>query len=189
MKVFAITPQHFTCKDVLKHLRAVKDHGASFLYLRSPLLLDSFEGLIQAVNASGMLPIVPFRSCKHIKKSPFGIHFKGSEAAFVSAGLGVTATVRTVSCHNDVCAVKILQDSADYVFVSPVFKPFSKQGDSRALFSRSGILELVKTFGERVVLLGGLNRERISVLQKEMQHDFSVAGITMFFGNRAGELE
>jgi thiamine monophosphate synthase len=71
----------------------------------------------------------------------------------------------------------------DYVFISPVFKPFSKPDDARELFPRSRMKELTATFGERVVALGGLNPERIDILQEDVQHDFSVAGIGMFFGN------
>ncbi len=41
--------------------------------------------------------------------------------------------------------------------------------------------ELVTAYGERVVLLGGLTSERIQVLKKDLEKDFSVAGITMFF--------
>jgi hypothetical protein len=33
-----------------------------------------------------------------------------------------------------------------------------------------------------VVLLGGLTRDRIEQLRKSIKDDFSVAGITLFFG-------
>jgi hypothetical protein len=40
----------------------------------------------------------------------------------------------------------------------------------------------VHRFGERVVVLGGMSAARVSQLQQQLRHDFSVAGISMFFG-------
>jgi hypothetical protein len=64
-----------------------------------------------------------------------------------------------------------------------VFKPLSKEGDSRELFSKDHIISLTREFGERVVLLGGLTGGRIEELRKSIKYDFSVAGITLFFNN------
>ena len=75
----------------------------------------------------------------------------------------------------------MLEKSVDYVFVSPVFNPLSKPYDKRAPLSRSGLKELVTAYEERVVLLGGLTNKRIQMLKKDLEKDFSVAGITMFF--------
>ncbi len=49
-------------------------------------------------------------------------------------------------------------------------------------FSKERIIRLTREFGERVVLLGGLTRDRIEQIRKSIKDDFSVAGITLFFG-------
>jgi thiamine monophosphate synthase len=183
MKLFAITPDSFTCDEVLQNLSSLQDKGVSFLYLRSPLLSDCLERLIPAVNNSGMLPIVPFELGRSFAGHRFGIHFKSSETGLLPDNLSPSQSLATASCHDFAGAIRLLEGLVDYVFISPVFKPFSKQGDSREPFPYSKLKELIKIFGERIVVLSGLNRERINILKKDVQNDFSVAGITMFFGN------
>jgi len=41
---------------------------------------------------------------------------------------------------------------------------------------------LTARFGDRVVLLGGMTPGRVRRLRDELRQDFSVAGISMFFG-------
>ena len=183
MKFFAITPWNFSFQDVLQNLTSLQDKGVSFLYLRSHLLSGCLERLIEAVNSAGILPLIPFKLSKNFKGHPFGIHFKSSETGLMTENLLSSQTLTTASCHDSTDAVWLLEGPVDYVFISPVFKPFSKPDDARELFPRSRMKELIATFGERVVALGGLNPERIDILQKDLQHDFSVAGIGMFFGN------
>jgi thiamine monophosphate synthase len=183
MKLFAITPDSFTCDEVLQNLSSLQDKGVSFLYLRSPLLSDCLERLIVEVNNAGILPLIPFRISKNFKGLPFGIHLKASETELLTDKISSTQVLTTASCHDFAGAIRLLEGLVDYVFISPVFKPFSKQGDSREPFPYSKLKELIKTFGERIVVLSGLNRERINILKKDVQNDFSVAGISMFFGN------
>jgi hypothetical protein len=185
MNIFAITPGHFTEKDVIKHLPRLKDQGVSFLYLRSPFLFDAFATLIPAVHQSGIKPIAPFQVYNRCKDIPFGIgvHFKSDETDFLLEYKQLPSDVSTVACHDVPTAAKLLEQSVDYAFISPVFKPLSKPGDSRELLDRTRLKELITRFGQQVVLLGGLTRERVEILQEEMEADFSIAGITMFFRN------
>lgn len=182
MKFFAITPDNCTCNAVVKHLNFLKNKGVSFIYLRSALLIDGFEKLIPAVNASGILPIIPAGLAENFNGLPFGIHFRNSETELLSDQRFESYTFKTASCHDFAYAAKLLQSPLQYVYVSPVFKPLSKPDDTRELFPRRRLKKLITAFGEKVVVLGGLNSERITQLKKSLKHDFSVAGTTMFFG-------
>jgi thiamine monophosphate synthase len=183
MKLFAITPDNFRCEDILSRLPMLKDRGVSYLYLRSGLLSDCLERIIPAVNNYSMLPIIPVRLSKGLKDCGFGVHYRSFETDFLSENNLSSGALTTVSCHGYVNALKLLKCSVNYVFVSPVFKPLSEHDSLRPLFPRDELKKIITAFGERIVLLGGLNSERITSLQEDIQHDFSVAGITMFFGN------
>ena len=183
MKLFAITPDYFTFEDILKYIPSIQSKGASFLYLRSSLITDCIDKLAAAVYESGIQPLIPLKLSRVHKGIPYGIHFKSCETELLSGFSSLPMILKTASCHDFDCAVKLLQSSIDYVFVSPVFKPFSKGEARQELFPRSALKKLVAMFGERVVLLGGLNRERINALQADLQHEFSAAGITLFFEN------
>ena len=182
MKFFAITPDSASCEDVINYIPALQDKGASFLYLRSPALHDNLEVLIAPLNNSGIKPIIPFRLHKHCKGISFGIHFKSSETEFLTKSSDLSSSFISASCHDIATASRLLEESVDYVFISPVFRPISKPEDKRTLLERSILKELIRQYGEKVVLLGGLSPERIERLQEDMGGDFSVAGITMFFG-------
>ena len=187
MKLFAITPDGFTGEDVLSHLPSLKEKKVLYLYLRSPSLFDSVDTLAPIIYSFGIRPIVPYKLASQINTAHYGVHFKSTENKdFFNYPLS-GKLIATVSCHDYESAVQFLQSSAHFVFVSPVFKPLSKPADTRKLFPRNRIRQLAATFGERVVFLGGMNRGNIDVLKDEFDHDFSVAGITMFFGDeRAG---
>jgi len=181
LKLFAITPDHFTCSDILKHLSLLKHNKVDFLYVKSPLSAKSIEDMVPEVSGSGITPIIPYRSNTSIEESLSGLHFKSTEMDLISKINFKKIRLITASCHDYLGSVNLLRYWADYVFVSPVYTPLSKQGDTRKLFPRSGLQKLTAEFGERVILLGGLTWQRIHALQKELSHDFSAAGITMFF--------
>ena len=184
MKLFAITPDAFSNKDVLAHVPRLKDNGVSFLYLRSPRLTDCPESLGESLIRAGIVPIIPYDNQPICIKSGFGVHFKSSQPVITPSISGTPGLIITASCHDCAVAEKLLGGSVAYVFLSPAFPPFSKPADTRKLLPRSRVKELVARFGERIVLLGGLNRERIKALQQELGHDFSVGGITMFFNTK-----
>ncbi len=181
MKKFAITPDGFTCDEVMNHLPDLKNRGVSFIYLRSSLLPDCLDRLIPAVNNHDILPVIPARTRNDSKRSAFGIHYRSFETGLIPETPQSLQPFITASCHDFKKAVNLLGGSAQYVFISPVFQPFSKPKNRGEVLSREKLKKLASVYGEKVVLLGGLNSERITALQKEIQHDFSVAGITMFF--------
>jgi len=183
MKLFAITPDGFTGKDVISHLPSLQEKKVEYLYLRSPSLFDSVDTLAPIIYSFGIHPVVPYKQALQRKDVHLGVHFKSTEKKdFFNYPLS-DKVVTTVSCHDYESAVQLLQSSAHFVFVSPVFKPLSKPDDTRKLFSRNRIRQLAETFGERVVFLGGMSWGNIAVLKDEIDLDFSVAGITMFFGD------
>ncbi len=183
MKLFAITPDHFTCSDILKHLPLLKCNKVDFLYVRSPLPAKSVEDVVIEVSNFGIIPIIPYRLHNKAQKSFCGLHFKSTETDLIPKGHVSKNILIIASSHDYLGSVNLLRHSTDYTFVSPVYTPLSKPADTRKLFPRSGLQKLTAEFGERVILLGGLSRQRIHALQKELSHDFSAAGITMFFNS------
>ena len=97
------------------------------------------------------------------------------------ARLNPSGVVQTASCHSAEQACTLLDNGADYVFISPVYRPFSKPGDMRPLIAINTLRMLTRRYGERIVLLGGLTPQRIEELGTLLDADFSVGGISMFF--------
>lgn len=182
MKYFAITPEDCSPLMLTGCLSRLKGNGVSFLYLRSHLLYNDIALLLPAVSGTGIVPIVPSRLALSPTGIPFGLHFKSSEHSLLTDHRDSLPELLTVSCHDAASAVRMLEGPARYVFVSPVFTPLSKREDVRPLFPGEDLKKLVHRFGERVVVLGGMSAARVSQLQNRLQHDFSVAGISMFFG-------
>jgi thiamine monophosphate synthase len=184
MKYFAITPDSATPATLIVGLPGLKEKGASFLYLRAPALEGSLERILPAVNRAGILPLVPFRFRPQGNGSDFGVHFRSSETEFAEDCLFGSPRVTSASCHDFHGARRLLDSGVSYVFVSPVFEPLSKPAGTPhgELFPRHRLRELAGTYGERVVALGGMRPDRIRELAREVKSDFSVAGISLFFG-------
>ncbi len=180
MKFFAVKPDNLKLNSIIDQLQNLTDLGVNYLYLRNMLDKDELEIIINAVNNMSIMPIVANQATLNMEGLNFGVHFKNSEISRIQ-NLNSDYALLTASAHDYGTAVYLLENGVDYVFVSPVFKPLSKQNDNRDLFSRSKIAELIDVFGERVVLLGGINNDRIDELMKNFKNDFSVAGITMYF--------
>jgi len=136
--------------------------------------------LVEEINKTGIIPVVSFKGCPKNQELVYGIHYKSSEIDLVPEKQPGCAIV-TASAHDADTAKDLLGKGVDYVYVSPVFKPLSKEGDCRELFPKDQIISLTKEFEERVVLLGGLTKDRIEELRKSIKNDFSVSGITLFF--------
>lgn len=184
MKFFAITPDDCAAEGLISSLSLLKEKGVWGLYLRSPALGADLEQVSARAAKAGMVPIVHYRGYEAnrfcLEKFKAGVHFKSNE---FSRGLRETfsAGICTVSAHSTEEADRLLTRGADYVFLSPVFRPFSKKQTNLNLLLLEDIRQLVSVYVERVVLLGGMTPERIEMLARKLRHDFSVAGITLFF--------
>jgi len=184
MKRFAITPDAMAPEEILGRLGGLREKGVSFVYLRAPGLQGALGEILPAVHRAGMLPLVPFGSEPVPGEHRRGVHFKSADTERIGVRLPAPVALRSAACHDPGQARSLLEQGVEYVFVSPVFPPLSKpsSGPGGALFPRDGLRELVRSFGERVVALGGMRPDRIEELARDMNGDFSVAGIHLFFG-------
>ena len=181
MKFFAVIPDNFKVKSIIDKLPALSKSGVDYLYLRNVLDKQDLGTIIKAVAHTPIIPIVSHQVSLEKESLTYGIHYKNSKIGFVRK-LNSKYAVVTAAAHDYDTAVDLIESGVAYVYVSPVFKPFSKKNDNRELFLEKKIKRLIDDFGERIILLGGLNNDRIGELKKNMKNDFSVAGITMFFG-------
>ena len=181
MKCFAVKPDNYNADMVISSLPVLESTGVKFLYLKDMLSRSEIVKVIKAFDKTVLIPIVSHKLMADLAGSSIGIHYKSSEIDLIinkKSGYDIV----TASAHDYDTARYLLKNGADYVFVSPVFKPLSKQNDKRDLFPLERIIRLTNDFEERVVLLGGMTNGRIEELKENIGKDFSVAGITMFFG-------
>jgi len=82
-----------------------------------------------------------------------------------------------VSCHSRVEMDRALNEDADYVFLSPVFAPLSKQ-DTRAPLGLDGLRTAVKGFPIPTFALGGVTPKTLADCVAAGAP--GVAGITVF---------
>jgi len=181
MKYFAVKPDNFKLNIIIDKLQDLSKSGVDYLYLRNVLDKADLRTIIKAVNETQIIPIVSLQASCKIEGLTYGIHYKNSNLGHIHKR-NAEYSVLTASAHDYDTAVYLIENGIDYVYVSPVFKPLSKKNDKRELFSQNKIKKLIDDFGERIILLGGLTHDRIDELKKVMKNDFSVAGITMFFG-------
>jgi hypothetical protein len=182
MKTFAIIPKKFSADRVVNSLPYLINSGVDYLYLRSMTNADEICGLVGELNKTDIIPVLYHKNLPDQPEPVYGVHYKSSEIDLVPEKQPGCA-ILTASAHDADTAKELLEKGFDYVYVSPVFKPLSKEGDSRELFPRDRIISITSEFGERVILLGGLTEDRIEELRKSIKNDFSVAGITLFFNN------
>ena len=180
MKTFAIIPEKFSADRVVNSLPDLLKSGVDYLYLRGMTNADEICGLVKKLNKTEIIPVVSCKSCPENLEPVYGIHYKSSEIDLI-AKKQLGCEIVTASAHDADTAKDLLGKGVDYVYVSPVFSPFSKEADSREFFPRDQIIRLISEFGERVVLLGGLTGDRLEKLRKSIKDDFSIAGINLFF--------
>ena len=183
MKFFAITPDNANIDHLIDLLPELGNRGATHLYIRLFAASRVIRPLIEAVAFAGIVPIVPYVIYKRDMLSCSGVHYKSSEISLLSQRLPASPRVITASSHSSMDARLALQSGAHYVYVSPVYAPLSKPGDRRPLISRDELQNLIAVHGERIVLLGGITQERMKKLAEAIIGDFSVAGITLSFGD------
>jgi len=179
MKYFAVTPDDLNPARLINCLQALKKKSVTHLYLRAQSLHAELEQLIDLIRHHAILPIIPRNVYQTAFESACGIHTRSDEV--FNTNLHSGARVQTASCHTAQTACTLLDKGANYVFISPVYRPFSKSGDLRPLIEHNDLRKLSKHYGERIVLLGGLTPVRIKELHGMLSTDFSVAGISMFF--------
>lgn len=185
MKLFAITPDNASIGALVAKLSEIQDRGATHLYLRLSGSRSEMRLLIEATAFAGIVPVVPYTIFNRDQPGNCGVHYKSSELNLLEQSLPARPQIITVSTHSSAEARFALQAGADYVYVSPVYEPLSKHGERR-LFSHGELRKLITVHGERIVLLGGMTKERIKTLAENFKGNFSAAGITFFFDSASG---
>ncbi len=187
MKFIAITPDYFKLDDLLNSIRLLKENRASHLYLRSPFVLSSQElkEICENLEESGFKVILPLEQWLKFKDKTIICHFKEKDLNKIDNINSLFSDISfSASVHNIENAELIISKGAEFIFISPVFKPFSKKDYSLTPLDLNEVSKLVDKYGEKVVLLGGIDFERVKELKLKLKRDFSIAGITMFFGGR-----
>lgn len=179
MKYFAITPDELSPVALGRYLPVLQKDSVNYLYLRAQSLQTELETLVALIRQHAIMPIIP----RDLHHAPFtsgcGMHTRSNE--HFEARLNASGILQTAACQNTGAACTLLDNGADYVFISPVYRPFSKPGDQRPLIAINTLRMLTRRYGERIVLLGGLTPKRIEELGTLLDADFSVGGISMFF--------
>jgi len=155
----AISPgDHLRRRDLVPWLSALASAGLRTLVLREPhLKAAAYEAL--ALEAREMLPSVILHArCAGAPalaaKLGLGLHLPGKgnpRAVRVPGLLGV-------SCHSAAEVARALSAGADYAFLSPVWHPTSKPGDTRPAMGLYTFLAIAT--GSPVLALGGVTPER-----------------------------
>lgn len=179
MKYVAITPDELSPVELGRHLPVLQEYAVNYLYLRAQSLHAELGKLIALIRQHAIMPIIPRGLYQVPFTSDCGMHTRTDER--FEARLNSSGVLQTAACHSTEAACSLLDKGADYVFISPVYRPFSKPGDRRPLIAPDELRMLARRYGERIVLLGGLTPERIKNLHTMLRADFSVAGISMFF--------
>ena len=179
MKYFAITPDELSPVALGRYLPILQKDSVNYLYLRAQSLHAELEQLVTLIRQHAIMPIIPRVLHQAQFTSDCGMHTRSNE--HFEARLNPSGVLQTAACHSTEAACTLLDNGADYVFISPVYRPFSKPGDQRPLIAIKALRMLTRRYGERIVLLGGLTPQRIDELGTLLDSDFSVGGISMFF--------
>jgi thiamine monophosphate synthase len=179
MKYFAITPDKLSPAELGRYLPILRHCSVNYLYLRAQALHAELEQLVALIRQHAIMPIIPRALYQPKYGSACGFHTRSSEQ--FDASLNPADVIKTASCHSTADTLTLLDNGADYVFISPVYRPFSKPADQRPLIDINTLRMLTRRYGERIVLLGGLTPQRIEKLGTLLDADFSVGGISMFF--------
>ena len=187
MKIIAITPDYFKVNDLLNSIRLLEKNRASHLYLRSPFILSSrhLKDICENLKEFGFKVILPLEQWLKFKDKTIICHFKEKDLNKIDNINSLFSDISfSASVHSIENVELIISKGAEFVFISPIFKPFSKKDYSLQPIDLNEVSKLIEKFGEKVVLLGGIDFERVERLKLEMKNDFSIAGITMFFGGK-----
>ncbi len=191
MKLIGITPNNIGFERLKDSVRLLKEKGVSLLYVRNPFVFSENELKILANHllSNGITPIISHSLSPLLKSIPLIFHFKECEKDKIPRFREQNPMLEiSVSCHSPEEGKRLLDNLADFIFLSPVFKPYSKKEYNAEPLDLKKVEPLIKLYGERVFLLGGMDMKRIDFLKKRFGDNIAVAGITMFFGDTDEDL-
>jgi thiamine monophosphate synthase len=183
MKKIAITPDGKCNCAVNQVIVKLLEKEVTHIYLRTSFFIEPVETIIKLFKKNNIVPIVPVSIVKKNKITDVIVHFKEQDArkTLINRKTVKEPVPFSVSCHTALFAEDMIKTGAAFVFVSPVFKPLSKNDDSRVCFPLEKIRYLVKLYGEKIILLGGITNSKEEYLKKNIEGEFGIAGITEFF--------
>ncbi len=175
--ILAVTPgDHGITRDLAPWLQALGEAGLRTVVLREPQLSpEDFRALVQVAHRH--IPVVVLharnQSARQIAaRLGLGLHLPSH--ADPSLVRGEISGLLGSSCHHRQEVDAALEGGADYVFLSPVWRPKSKPRDRRAPLGRRAFLSVA--VGRPVYALGGVTPERWEVLQAHGVHGAAVSG-------------
>lgn len=141
--------------------------------------LAAFVSRVMALpNPHGSLILVNGRPDVALACGAHGVHLPaGSLAPERLRAIVPPRFVIGVSCHSREDMIQALREDADYVSVSPVFRPLSKE-DTRPVLGIEGLREMVKGFPIPSFALGGVTPETMAACVEAGAP--GVAGISLF---------
>ena len=187
MKLIAITPDFLDVKGLLNSIIKLKEYGVSHLYLRSPFILSSpnFKAVLKKLKKAGFELIVPYDKWPGVISIGVIPHFKERDIVCIDNLYWLLGrNPFSASVHTVEDAWEVIGKGAEFIFLSPIFSPYSKKDYPLQPLDLEEVAKVVRLYGERIVLLGGIDFDRVKELKSRLKCDFSIAGITMFFGER-----
>ncbi len=152
MRLVAITPGD-GC-DLAAQTRAALAGGADHVLLREPLLhLDLLgPGVLLHGRTPGAVAAAARAGC--------GLHLPASMDP-VAARRVISGTL-SQSCHDAAALARAAAAGCDFAFLSPVFSPHSKPGDTRVPLGLEGLTKLCAAAALPVLALGGIGPEHVA---------------------------
>ena len=181
MRLIAITKPDFYDGEAA-FIKRLFESGFDIVHLRKPNSdIDNCRNILNELSSEERSRIVVHDYPElYYEFSLKGIHINKNIVKYPEGYQGS----KTRSCHS-LEEVKLYKDDFDYVFLSPIFDSISKQGYKSAFTeevlrdaSREGIID------ERVVALGGVTYDRISLLKDLGFGGAAMMGKSVVWGKR-----
>ncbi|MEZ0323051.1 MAG: thiamine phosphate synthase [Hydrogenothermaceae bacterium] len=178
-RLYFITDRKKFKKPFLDQIKVVLDKGVRLIQIREKDLPDDelyrlVENTLEIAKGYDVKIFINSRVDVAVLLGLYGVHLPEKSLPIKSVKHKFSNLVIGKSCHTIEEAVKAQEESADYIFFSPVFEVEGK-GKPVGL---DGLRELVKKVTIPVYALGGINKMNIKeVLDTGV---YGVAGIRMF---------